>query len=232
MNSTVLGLEAHFTHADHARAITRERQDASFKGVSEGMSTVVGGTSSSLKSQRSMAAMRRAEVRATAQRIRKLQRGHLNPRGNFVKVWDVIVIIALWYVTFVTPVEVCFWDASEFLSTSTVLMVLNRLMDVVFVLDMLITFFVPYRASRAEGGLLITDNRRIAMHYLKGWFGLDLFTSIPYDLIVEVMVVEEADVRARTWRRGTRARTYRLWRAARPRGERADVGCLLLVRCA
>lgn len=38
-----------------------------------------------------------------------------------------------------------------------------------FVCDVFVSFFLPYRAPHKQGGMLIYDNKRIAMAYLKGW---------------------------------------------------------------
>ena len=69
---------------------------------------------------------------------------------------------------------------------------LNRVVDGLFLLDIVINFFVPYRAHRNSGGLMISDNRRMAMHYLRGWFVLDLSTSIPFDLVAEIVIAADA----------------------------------------
>ena len=188
-----LGVEAHVTNADHARALSRKTTHESSVGRSSANST----------------ATYAAEVRATKLRIQRLRRGHLDERGTFVKVWDGAVVAALWFVTFVTPVEVCFWDASELLSTSPVLLAFNRLVDVIFIFDIAISFFVPYRASRAQGGVLITDNRRIARHYLRGWFVVDFVTSLPFDDMARAVVdLDESTT-------GTDVREFRVFKMFR-----------------
>ena len=47
---------------------------------------------------------------------------------------------------------------------------------------------MPYKASQKLGGIVIYDARRIARHYVTGWFGFDLLTSVPFDLIVGLIV--------------------------------------------
>lgn len=86
------------------------------------------------------------------------------------------------------------------LESSLLMIIFNRMVDAIFVADIAVTFFLPYRASRAQGGLLISDNRKIAMNYLKGWFSLDVFTSIPFDLVAQAILdasslPDEEDVR-------------------------------------
>ena len=119
-----------------------------------------------------------AEVTVVRDRIRMLSRGHFNPRGRFVRSWDLTALCAIVYVATVTPAEIA-------LSLTGVgLYGFNRLVDAIFLLDIIFTFFMPYRTAHSKGGLMVTDNRRIAMHYVRGWFFLDLFTTIPFDLIL------------------------------------------------
>jgi hypothetical protein len=34
-----------------------------------------------------------------------------------------------------------------------------------------------------DDGVLVHERSKIAVHYLSGWFWLDLFSSLPYDLM-------------------------------------------------
>ena len=175
----VLGMEAHFTKSDQARALSRKATGSLSKSKTH---------STGDWNQYRESVTLQADVRATALRIKKLQRWHFNPRGRFVTTWDMVVLLALWFVSFVTPVEVCFWEASDVLKNSSTLAVFNRIVDFIFIADIAITFFVPFRASRAQGGLLVSDNAKIARHYLKGWFAVDLITSLPMDDIARFVV--------------------------------------------
>lgn len=35
-----------------------------------------------------------------------------------------------------------------------------------------------------DDGVLVHERSKIAGHYLRGWFWLDLFSSLPYDLML------------------------------------------------
>lgn len=37
-----------------------------------------------------------------------------------------------------------------------------------------------------DDGRLVTDRRRIAQHYIKGWFTFDVLSSIPYEQILSL----------------------------------------------
>lgn len=149
----------------------------------------------------------------------------IDPRAGFMKRWDVLMIILISYVALVTPFEIGYLgDATGFL------LVLNRSVDVLFGVDMIVNFFLgcvrvracvaracvwlawvgalatsmgrgantlpvamasharlPGAASAAsyfdEHGQWEFDNKKIARHYLKGWFIIDLLSVIPFSLI-------------------------------------------------
>ena len=46
----------------------------------------------------------------------------------------------------------------------------------IFILDVVITFFLPYRESQRKGGQMVYDNKKIARAYLRSWFFIDVFT--------------------------------------------------------
>ena len=88
--------------------------------------------------------------------------------------------IALLYVALVTPVEVSFietmpcparWTSSLFL--------INRVVDVIFIIDLMLQFRVAYKEENVHGARWVTDPRSIALHYvLSVWFPLDLFSIL------------------------------------------------------
>ena len=55
-------------------------------------------------------------------------------------------------------------------------------MDAVFIVDMVQSFFIPYRED--ADGRLCKEHRKIFWHYVRGWFALDFVASIPYDLVI------------------------------------------------
>ena len=95
-------------------------------------------------------------------------------RSKFIMIWDVVTTVALMFTATVTPVEVALMEPS--LDT---LFVINRLVDVVFALDIVLTFFTMYEVvsfSINKTGLWVTNRWMIARHYLLGWFALDVFS--------------------------------------------------------
>ena len=94
----------------------------------------------------------------------------------------------------------------------------NRVVDAVFVVDIILAFFMPYRASQKEGGMMVFDNAKIVRAYLRSWFCLDLFTVIPFDLLLG-WIAESAELEARPRPRACTpidARLHRRRRALAP----------------
>jgi len=60
----------------------------------------------------------------------------------------------------------------------------NRIIDTVFFVDVLITFFMPYRTSALQGAIWVRDRQKIARHYLRTWFLPDMITCVPFDVII------------------------------------------------
>ena len=60
-------------------------------------------------------------------------------------------------------------------------------MDLVFLVDMILTFHTSYRTRKSEGSKLVKRLHLIRKHYMRGWFFLDLLSIIPWELIGEVI---------------------------------------------
>lgn len=52
--------------------------------------------------------------------------------------------------------------------------------DVTFIIDILINFRTTYVSGNDE---IVSDPGKIAVHYLKGWFLIDLVAAVPFDLL-------------------------------------------------
>lgn len=53
--------------------------------------------------------------------------------------------------------------------------------DVTFVVDILINFRTTYVNRNDE---VVSHPSKIAIHYLRGWFAIDLMSAIPFDVFV------------------------------------------------
>lgn len=65
-------------------------------------------------------------------------------------------------------------------SFSLTLFVIDVLVDIMFVIDILINFRTTYVNRNDE---VVSHPKRIAAHYIKGWFIIDLVAAIPFDLL-------------------------------------------------
>ena len=107
------------------------------------------------------------------QRIRKLERGTIHPHSRFAQRWDLITILAILYTATVTPFEVGFLPDGIW-----ALFGINRAVDLVFAIDIGINFFMAYRERPDRGGQWIFDNHKIIRRYLRGWFAIDVITTM------------------------------------------------------
>ena len=94
-------------------------------------------------------------------------------------------MVALVFVAFVTPYEVGLLDDTH-QGSMILLFVMNRCVDLLFMLDIVVQFFVPYRNRE---GMWVMDNRMMAVRYLTSTrparcFVLDLASSFPFDLFL------------------------------------------------
>ena len=120
-----------------------------------------------------------------------------NPRGDFIFRWDLFVGLCLLYTAIWTPYEIAFhqdWDEDS-VSVDWVrvlsdpLFWVNRVVDVAFIADITVTFFLPYYTPDNK---LVATHGAIVRNYLYGWFPVDFFAVIPYDLIAYAVESKEA----------------------------------------
>ncbi|VVC94157.1 unnamed protein product, partial [Leptidea sinapis] len=61
------------------------------------------------------------------------------------------------------------------------IVIIDMIVDVTFIIDILINFRTTYVNAADE---VESDPGKIAMHYLRGWFLIDLVAAIPFDLLL------------------------------------------------
>ncbi len=72
--------------------------------------------------------------------------------------------------------------ASFFLQTSlNPLALVDLIVDILFLIDILINFRTTYVNKHDQ---VIAHPGRIALHYFKGWFLIDIVAAIPFDLML------------------------------------------------
>ena len=97
----------------------------------------------------------------------------VEPSGNYMRQWDLITTIALIITALLTPYEVALLKSSLDTPNATALFVLNRVIDLIFVKDMIINFVLIYEATDRNGAtFFIKDPRKVT-------FVVCLGTAVP-----------------------------------------------------
>jgi len=114
----------------------------------------------------------------TQPQVRDPGRCVLDPRKHrFLSVWDVVMVFALGFTAIVTPVEVALIDEGPCL---TPLFMVNRFIDVLFGLDMMVIFNTAFQEQRGEKTVWVYSRCRIACRYAKSWFLIDFVSVMPF----------------------------------------------------
>ncbi|XP_030747357.1 potassium voltage-gated channel subfamily H member 2 isoform X2 [Sitophilus oryzae] len=109
---------------------------------------------------------------------------HYSP---FKAVWDWIILILVMYTAIFTPYVAAFLlgepDFNNRKSkkySEDPIVIIDLIVDVTFIIDILINFRTTYVSGNDE---IVSDPGKIAIHYLKGWFLIDLVAAVPFDLL-------------------------------------------------
>jgi len=99
-------------------------------------------------------------------------RGLILPTNPNKTYWDFLVIFLLVYTASWVPFKVCFVD-----DTTDFQFWFDIVVDCCFFTDIILNFFTIVDLG---SGQYETRRGAIACLYIKGWFFLDLFTTIPF----------------------------------------------------
>ncbi len=102
-----------------------------------------------------------------------------SPESGFRIIWDLVTTAFIMRDFLLVPIQIAF-DITD----SDTLTPLDYFVDAFFIVDLILNFFTGYY----HRGALELDYKRIRRKYIRGWFWVDLFSSIPYDLILPVLV--------------------------------------------
>ncbi|XP_059893420.1 potassium voltage-gated channel subfamily H member 6-like [Gadus macrocephalus] len=107
---------------------------------------------------------------------------HYSPFKAF---WDWIILFLVLYTAVFTPYSAAFLldehGDRECGYTCDPLNVVDFMVDVLFIVDIVINFRTSYVNHNDE---VITVPCRVAKHYITGWFAIDLFAALPFDLLI------------------------------------------------
>ena len=98
----------------------------------------------------------------------------INPKGTFSRRWDVLMVFLLLFTAVVTPYETAFLETKL-----NFLFFFNRAVDLLFLTDLFINFFLSYPDPETQQD--VVSHKRIAKHYLTGWFTIDFVSILPFD---------------------------------------------------
>ncbi|CAK1548564.1 unnamed protein product [Leptosia nina] len=101
--------------------------------------------------------------------------------------WDWLILILVIYTAIFTPYVAAFqlnepdFDKRSRAFGQDPIVIIDMIVDVTFIIDILINFRTTYVNAADE---VESDPAKIAMHYLRGWFLIDLVAAIPFDLLL------------------------------------------------
>ena len=117
-------------------------------------------------------------------KVRKLLNSNkfvIDPVGKYMNTWDTIAATALIFVAVVTPAEIAFC-LNKSSDLREPLFWVNRVIDCIFIKDMVLHFFLAYFDEHV-GHRLVKDLRQIRRAYFESWFFVDFISCLPFDLI-------------------------------------------------
>ncbi|KAM8855202.1 voltage-gated inwardly rectifying potassium channel KCNH7 [Spinachia spinachia] len=125
------------------------------------------------------------EYKLQTARIDKFTILHYSP---FKAVWDWLILLLVIYTAILTPYSAAFLlnDTQESKRrecgySCSPLNVVDLMVDIMFIIDILINFRTTYVNLNEE---VVSDPAKIAIHYFKGWFLIDMVAAIPFDLLI------------------------------------------------
>eukprot|EP01051_Picozoa_sp_SAG22_P021960 SAG22_NODE_5067_length_1094_cov_1.088442_1_plen_186_part_00 len=132
-----------------------------------------------------------------------LSKGFLRPDGKLRTTWEIIMMCFTLYCAFAIPVYMA-WD----FKAANFWFYFEVVMDAFFVADIPMNFRTGFYDEETSRN--VYEQRRIAVHYLKGWLLLDLIAAFPLSIFMlffsfgeESMIVRYLRL-VRTWSRALR----------------------------
>ncbi|XP_062977605.1 potassium voltage-gated channel subfamily H member 2 [Elgaria multicarinata webbii] len=165
------------------------------------------------------------EYKLQAPRIHKWTILHYSP---FKAVWDWLILLLVIYTAIFTPYSAAFLlndrevQADRSCGYCSPLSVVDLIVDIMFIIDILINFRTTYVNTNEE---VVSHPGKIAIHYFKGWFLIDMVAAIPFDLLIFGSGSEETTTLIGLLKT---ARLLRLVRVARKLDRYSEYGAAVL----
>eukprot|EP00056_Hartaetosiga_gracilis_P017603 m.7812 g.7812 ORF g.7812 m.7812 type:complete len:890 (+) comp5917_c0_seq2:238-2907(+) len=103
----------------------------------------------------------------------------IHPYSTFRWYWDLLMVFMLIFTVVSVPVAIAFF----YEGTGKAYFVCSCIIDSLFLVDIFINFRTGIVSPHALH-VIILDKKAITRHYLRGWFFVDLISSLPLDYII------------------------------------------------
>uniref|UniRef100_A0A1I7ZY90 Ion_trans domain-containing protein n=1 Tax=Steinernema glaseri TaxID=37863 RepID=A0A1I7ZY90_9BILA len=153
---------------------------------------------------------------------------HYSP---FKAVWDWIILLLVIYTAIFTPYVAAFLlresqDHTRRAHFSEPLEIIDLIVDIMFIVDIIINFRTTYVNDNDE---VVSHPGKIAIHYFKGWFAIDMIAAVPFDLLLVNTNSDEANETTTLIGLLKTARLLRLVRVARKLDRYSEYGAAVLL---
>lgn len=106
--------------------------------------------------------------------------GHvIFPNSRWILYWDLIILFLIMFCAVYVPFQIGITDGQLVYQAGYAFLVFTFI-NIIFIFDTAINFYRVYFDNR---GRPVINGNRIKMHYLKGWFVIDLLACLPVDII-------------------------------------------------
>ena len=102
----------------------------------------------------------------------------INPETKLFFLYDMIIFFAALYSLISIPYEITIESVCVNISKGFRLYI-NYSVDIIFIIDVIINFFVSFYSNKDE---LIKKPKKVAFHYLRGWFFMDFLAAFPFNI--------------------------------------------------
>lgn len=145
-------------------------------------------------------------------------------------IWDWFILALVLYTAIVTPYVAAFLlsqgtrnTGRELLRSGDPITIIDLVVDITFLVDILVNFRTTYVNRQEE---VVSNPGKIAAHYFKGWFLIDMLSAIPFDLLLFSSDTDETTTLIGLLKT---ARLLRLVRVARKLDRYSEYGAAVLI---
>ena len=163
------------------------------------------------KKKERMETMRQAQKAAMRRKVLCIPTIH--PTGNFHRRWDSVQIVLLIYLSLVIPFKVAFESAEPEHPERSWMFWFDAGVDFYFVIDVVVNFRTAY--YDIDGEFVYWPPRRLASHYVKSWFTVDLLSCLPINYLPYILADDSDTTIPRSNKAFRLLRMFRLFRLFR-----------------